>query len=141
MSVGEQLDFFIDGHKLKRVDRCKYPGSYVTKDCKLDEEITAQIQAASCVMGRVRDRVFDCRELTVDTKFKVYNQCIIPLMMNEVKPGPYIVMTLRDQFLRSGGITLSTTTYWNVPNVRILRLFSLGTDCVTLDGSCCTYAR
>ena len=49
-------------------------------------------------MGRLRDRVFDCRELTVDTKFKVYNQCIIPLMMNEVKPGPYIVMTLRDQF-------------------------------------------
>ena len=24
MSVGEQLDFFIDGHKLKRVDRFKY---------------------------------------------------------------------------------------------------------------------
>ena len=33
MSVGEQLDFYIDGHKLKRVDRFKYLGSYiVTKD-------------------------------------------------------------------------------------------------------------
>ena len=52
MSVGEQLDFYIDGHKLKRVDRFKYFGSYVTKDCKLDEEITARIQAASCAMGR-----------------------------------------------------------------------------------------
>ena len=31
MSVGEQLDFFIDGHKLRRVDRFKYFGSYVTK--------------------------------------------------------------------------------------------------------------
>ena len=59
-SVGEQLDFYIDGHKLKRVDRFKYLGSYVTKDCKLDEEITAQIRAASCAMGRLGDRVFDC---------------------------------------------------------------------------------
>ena len=32
-SVGEQLDFYIDGHKLKRVDRLKYLGSYDTKDC------------------------------------------------------------------------------------------------------------
>ena len=52
MSVGEQVDFFIDGHKLKRVERFKYFGSYVTKDYKLDEEITARIQAALCPMGR-----------------------------------------------------------------------------------------
>ena len=32
-SVGEQLDSCIVGHKLKRVDRLKYLGSYVTKDC------------------------------------------------------------------------------------------------------------
>ena len=81
MSVGKQLDFYIDEHKLKRVDRFKYLGSYVTKDCKLDDEITARIQAASCAMGRLRDRVFDCRDLTVETKLKVYNQCIIPLML------------------------------------------------------------
>ena len=31
MSVGEQLDFFTDGHKLRRVDRFKYFGSSVTK--------------------------------------------------------------------------------------------------------------
>ena len=81
MIVGEQLNFYIDGHKLKRVDRFKYLGSYVTKDCKLDDEITARIQATSFAMGRLRDSVFDCRDLTVETKLKVYNQCIIPLMM------------------------------------------------------------
>ena len=70
MSVGKQLDFYIDEHKLKRVDRFKYLGSYVTKDCKLDDEITARIQAESCAMGRLRDRVFDCRDLTVETKLK-----------------------------------------------------------------------
>ena len=55
-SVGEQLDFLIDGHRLKRVDRFKYLGSYVTKDCKLDEEITARIHATSCAMGRLGDK-------------------------------------------------------------------------------------
>ena len=81
MSVGEQLDFYIGEHKLTRVDRFKYLSSYVTKGCKLDEEITVRIQAASCVMRRLRDRVFDCRDLTIETKLKVYNQYIIPLMM------------------------------------------------------------
>ena len=28
MSVGEQVDFFIDGHKLKNVERFKYLRSY-----------------------------------------------------------------------------------------------------------------
>ena len=54
MIIGEQVDFFIDGHKLKRVVRFKYLGSYVTKDCKLDKEIGARIQAASCAMGSLR---------------------------------------------------------------------------------------
>ena len=74
MSIGEQADFFVDQSQAENwVDRFKYLGSYVTKDCKLDEEITARIQAASCVMGRLRDRAFDCRDLTVETKLKVHN--------------------------------------------------------------------
>ena len=75
MSLGEQADFFIDGKVLERVDRFKYLGSWVTNDCKLDFEITARIQAASCAVGRLKDRVFKCRDLTTETKLKVYNQC------------------------------------------------------------------
>ena len=46
MSAKEQVDFHIDGPRLKRVNRYKYSSSLVTMDCKLDEEITARIQAA-----------------------------------------------------------------------------------------------
>ena len=81
MSLGEQADFFIDGKVLERVDRFKYLGSWVTNDCKLDVEITARIQAASCAVGRLKDRVFKCRDLTTETKLKVYNQCVIPIIM------------------------------------------------------------
>lgn len=66
MSVGEQVDFFIDGNKLKNVECVKYLGSYVK--LKLDEEITASIRDASCVMMRLMDTDFNCRDLTVDTK-------------------------------------------------------------------------
>ena len=70
-SLGDQSDFFIDGKVLGRVDRFEYLGSWVTNDCKLDVEITARIQAG----------VFKCRDLTTETKLKVYNQCVIPIIM------------------------------------------------------------
>ena len=83
MSVGERIDCYIDGHKLKRVDRFNYLGSYVTKDCKVDVKITARIQTASCAIGRLRERVFDCKNLTVEIKLKVYIQCVIHLMIDD----------------------------------------------------------
>ena len=81
MSVGEQVDFYIDGQKLNRAERFIYLGSYITSDCKLDEELKARIQAASCAVGRLRQRVFECWELTPETKLKVYNQCVTPLLL------------------------------------------------------------
>ena len=48
----------------------------------MNGEIHARIQSASCAFGRrLRKRVFDCRELTVKTKVKVYDQCVIPCLL------------------------------------------------------------
>ena len=52
MSIGEQANFLIDENVLEGVDPFKCLGSLVTKDCKLDGEITARFQAASCAVGR-----------------------------------------------------------------------------------------
>ena len=62
MSIVKQVDFFIDGHKLKRIESFKYLGHYVTKDCKLDEvlNITALIQAPPCDIGKLNDSVCNC---------------------------------------------------------------------------------
>ena len=81
MSIGTQVDCQVDNVKLPRVDCFKYLGSYVSKDCMMNEEVHIRIQSASCAFGRLRKRVFDCRELTVNTKVKVYDQCIIPLLL------------------------------------------------------------
>ena len=55
----------------------------VTKDCKVDVEITARIQTASCAIGRLRERVFDCRNLIVEIKLIVYIHCVIHLMIDD----------------------------------------------------------
>ena len=81
MSVDELVDFSIDGKVLERVDRFKYLYSWVTKDCNVDDEIMSHIQAASCAPGRLIDKVFTCREITTETKLKVYNQCVISIIM------------------------------------------------------------
>lgn len=49
-SVGDKMDFFIEEHRLKRVEHFQYLGSFVIQDCRMDEEIKARIQAASCVL-------------------------------------------------------------------------------------------
>lgn len=122
---------------MKRVDRFKYLGSHV----KLDEEITAHIQAASFAIGRLRDRVFDCRDLTTGTKLKVYNQCVIPLLMyGSQRPGPFTVITLSSSELSSNGISGpssrwdGTTTsqlmkFWIALPPQTLRSSSSETDC------------
>jgi len=78
----------VNNLKLPRVDRFKNLGSYVSRDCTMNEEIHARIQSACCAFGRLRKRVFDCRELTVKTKVKVYDQCIIPLLVYGSKTWP-----------------------------------------------------
>ena len=88
MSIGTQVVFQVNNVKLLRVDRFKYLGSYVSRDCIMKEEIHARIQSACCAFSRLRKRVFDCRELTVKTKVKVYDQCIIPLLLYSSETWP-----------------------------------------------------
>ena len=75
---------------LPRVDRFKYLGSCVSRDYMMNEEIHVRIKMPSCAFGRPRKIVFDYRELTVKTKVKVCDQCIIPFYYKGAKHGPFI---------------------------------------------------
>ena len=81
MCMGPEVIFFVDEIPLKNVDRFKYLGSFVTKDCKLQVELTSRIQATSSAFGRLRHRVFDNRDLTISTKIAVYKQCLLPILL------------------------------------------------------------
>ncbi len=81
MCIGTNADFFIDDTKLANVTRFKYLGSYVTNDCSMKEELVSRIQATSCAFGRLRKRLFDSHDITTETKIKVYNQCLMPILV------------------------------------------------------------
>ena len=115
MSICTQVVFQVNNVKLPRVDRLKYLGSYVSRDAK--------IQSASRAIGRVRKRVFDCRELTVKTKVKVYDLCIIPLLLYGSETWPLYqkhvkqLRTIQQRHLRS---MLSTKCDHFVSNEKVL---------------------
>ena len=73
MCIGLDSDFFVDDFKLKNVERFKYLGSYVNRNCNLNAEITARIQAASNSYYSLKQRVFDNRD--------TYKQCILSIFL------------------------------------------------------------
>ena len=82
--IGPEVIFFVDEIPLKNVIRFKYLGSFVTKDCKLQVELTSLIQATSSdssAFGRPRQRVFDNHDLKISTKIAVYKQCLQPILL------------------------------------------------------------
>ena len=81
MCLGPQCDFFIDETKLESTDRFKYLGSILSKDSNLKDELTTRIQATSCAYGRLKERVFNNRDLTTRTKVTVFNQCLMPILL------------------------------------------------------------
>lgn len=81
MCLGPDTDFLIDEVKLNNVDRFKYLGSLVSKDCTMKEELITRIQSTSTAFGRLKERVFDNHNLTVITKVNVYVQCLLPILL------------------------------------------------------------
>lgn len=81
MCIGPEMTFYVDETPLENVNRFKYLGSFISSDCTMKQEITARIQATSCAFGRLKDRVFNNRDLAMITKMKVYKQCLIPILL------------------------------------------------------------
>ena len=81
MCTGPDCDFFVDDIKLKNVERFKYLGSYVNQACNLKAEITARIQAVSSSYFKLKERVFNNHDLTINTKITVYKQCLLPILL------------------------------------------------------------
>ena len=81
MCIGSSADFFIDGTKLANVTRFKYLGSYVTNDCSMKEELASCTQVTSYAFGCLRKILFDLHDITIQTKIKVYNQCLKPILV------------------------------------------------------------
>ena len=80
-SVTPQPAVFIDDVELKVVDSFKYLGSMVSVDGSLDKEIAYRISKASQALGRLRNRLLNHHNVTLDTKLKVYRAVVLSSLL------------------------------------------------------------
>ncbi|KAI8519654.1 hypothetical protein Bbelb_029110 [Branchiostoma belcheri] len=71
----------INGSLLAVTDRFTYLGSTVTNNMSLDVEINTRIGKAASVMSKLNKRVWENRNLTMNTKLKVYQACVLSTLL------------------------------------------------------------
>ena len=90
---GEQqtsLNITINDTTIKTTSSFKYLGSFISDDCKLDNELNSRISQAARSFGRLQDRVFHNHDLRLPTKIKVYEAiCLSTLLYGSESWTPY----------------------------------------------------
>ena len=71
----------IDGHVLEAVDDFTYPGSTISSSLTLETEISSRIAKAAAVMSKLHQRVWNNPSLTVKTKLRVYQACVLSTLL------------------------------------------------------------
>ena len=71
----------VDGTRLEVVDSFVYLGSMISRDATLDAEIHQRIEKASSAFGRLDNRVWSDRGITINTKLSVYEACVLTVLL------------------------------------------------------------
>ena len=71
----------INESQLAVVHNFKYLGSTISDNLSLDQEINARIGKAATVMSKINKRVWDNKNLTLKTKLKVYQACVLSTLL------------------------------------------------------------
>jgi transcription termination factor 2 len=74
-------ELHIDGSQLKKVDTFKYLGSHISANGHIDDEINFRVQQANRAYGRLSNRVFHNRNITLTTKVMVYNAVVLSSLL------------------------------------------------------------
>ncbi len=71
----------VNGEKLKVADKFVYLGSTLSRHVSIDEEVNYRISRASSAFGRLYDKVWERRGISVKTKLKVYRAIVLPSLL------------------------------------------------------------
>ena len=74
-------DILVYGTRLAVVKSFVYLGSTISHDGSLDNEIKERIAKASSAFGRLEERVWSDRNLTINTKLSVYKTCVLSALL------------------------------------------------------------
>ena len=84
-STDPGLDIQINGENLNNVKNFKYLGTTVSDNNKHDAELELRISNASKAFGRLRDRVWQNKDLTIKTKCAVYRAIVLSTLLYGVE--------------------------------------------------------
>ena len=87
-SVAPQPAISIDDVELKVIDSFKYIRSVISNDGFLDKVIASTISKASQALGRLRNRLLNHHNVTLDTKLKVYRAVILSSLLYGCETWP-----------------------------------------------------
>ena len=66
---------------LKVVDQFKYLGSTISRNLSLDSEINIRIGKAASAQAKLNERVWENKNLTINTKMRVYRACVLSTLL------------------------------------------------------------
>ena len=79
--VSEVPHITIEDHALGVTDTFTYLGSKISSNLSLDAELNARIGKAASTMAKLSKRVWENKKLTINTKVKVYNACVLSTLL------------------------------------------------------------
>ena len=79
--VSEVPHITIEDHTLGVTDTFTYLGSKISSNLSLDAELNARIGKAATTMSRLTKRVWENKKLTIKTKVKVYQACVMSTLL------------------------------------------------------------
>ena len=83
MAQGSEIppSIYIDGSNCSVVDNFKYLGSIISSNLSLKVEINAHIGKSAIVMAKLNKRIWQNISLTMNTRFKVYQECVPSILL------------------------------------------------------------
>ena len=77
----EEENILVDGTALNQVVDFTYLGSTISKDGRIDSELTKRMAKASSAFGRLRTRLWNNHHVSIRTKCKIYRAIVLSTLL------------------------------------------------------------
>ena len=71
----------VNGQRLSALNRSIYLGSTLSQNVTIDDEVNVRIARASATFGRLHANVWNRRDISLQTKLKVYRAIVLPTLL------------------------------------------------------------
>ena len=74
-------EILVDGTALNKIDEFTYLGSIISKDGRIDSELTKRMAKASSAFGRLRTRLWNNHHVSIRVKCKIYRAVVLSTLL------------------------------------------------------------